>query len=167
MRFAESKTVERIGYDFYCDIANNIVEARKRKGWTQQELAKATGFSLGKIARMEAVQIRIKLNDVQKLSEALDVTINWLIDAEIDSQVGKCRYLVWPESYPDFRIYQDSTSKRMAFLEHEARINKCMRQYMGPRERAVVQLVGIPLTESEIDDRFPKLTTNEEEIFPE
>lgn len=28
MKFYESQTLERIGFDFYCDIANNIVKAR-------------------------------------------------------------------------------------------------------------------------------------------
>lgn len=32
MRFYESDSLEHIGFDFYCDIANNIVKARKEKG---------------------------------------------------------------------------------------------------------------------------------------
>lgn len=28
MRFCDSKYIERIGFDFYCDISNNIVKAR-------------------------------------------------------------------------------------------------------------------------------------------
>lgn len=40
MRFYESSIIERIGYDFYCDIAINIVDKRKLLGLTQEELAK-------------------------------------------------------------------------------------------------------------------------------
>ena len=43
MKFYESQTLERIGFDFYCDIANNIVKARKEKQLTQ---GKATGAYL-------------------------------------------------------------------------------------------------------------------------
>ena len=28
MRFYDSPSIERIGFDFYCDIANNIVKLR-------------------------------------------------------------------------------------------------------------------------------------------
>ena len=40
MRFYKSDCLEHIGFDFYCDIANNIVKARKDMGLTQKELAK-------------------------------------------------------------------------------------------------------------------------------
>ena len=39
MRFYNSLVTERIGFDFYCDIANNIVKAREAIGFTQKELA--------------------------------------------------------------------------------------------------------------------------------
>lgn len=29
MRFCSTDVIERIGYDFYCDIANNIVKGRE------------------------------------------------------------------------------------------------------------------------------------------
>lgn len=29
MRFYDSPSIERIGFDFYCDIANNIVKLRE------------------------------------------------------------------------------------------------------------------------------------------
>jgi hypothetical protein len=32
MRFIENEILERIGFDFYCDIANNIVKARAEMG---------------------------------------------------------------------------------------------------------------------------------------
>ena len=44
MRFFETQNLERIGFDFYCDIANNLVKARKAKEWTQKELAKQSGI---------------------------------------------------------------------------------------------------------------------------
>ena len=39
MRFYDSISTERVGSDFYCDIANNIVKIREEKGYTQKILA--------------------------------------------------------------------------------------------------------------------------------
>lgn len=168
MRYFETQTIERVGFDFYCDVANNIVKAREEKGWTQEELAKASGIKLSSIAAMETVRMKIKLAHLEKLSKALDVTVNWLIDAEIDSQVGECLYLIWPENLKDFKLYQKSTSKRMAFLQFEDRLNnKCRVRLSSPRERVFVKLVGVPITEKEIRDKFPKLTSDEEPIYPD
>lgn len=167
MRYFETRTKERIGYDFYCDIANNIVKARNKKGWTQEELAKESGIRLSVISAMETVKIKTKLSHLEKLSKALDVTINWLIDAEIDSQIGECLYLVWTESCEDLKMYQKSTSKRMAFLEWEARMNKIGVRVNEPRERNFVELVGVPMTDKEIQDKFPKLNSDEEPIYPD
>lgn len=167
MRYFETRTKERIGYDFYCDIANNIAKARNKKGWTQEKLAKESGIKLSAISAMETVKVKIKLSHLKKLSKALDVTINWLIDAEIDSQIGKCLYLVWPEGHEDIKLYQESTSKRMAFLEWEAKMNEIGVRVNEPRERNFVKLVGIPVTDKEIQDKFPKLTSDEEPIYPD
>lgn len=167
MRYFETRTKERIGYDFYCDIAKNIVKARKNKGWTQEDLARESGMKLSQIASMEGVRTKIKLPHLEKLSKVLDVTVNWLVDAEIDSQIGQCLYLVWAEGRENFKLYQKSTSKRMAFLELEARINKAGVGMNEPRERNFVELVGVPVTDTEIQDRFPKLTSDEEPIYPD
>lgn len=164
MRFYETETLERIGFDFYCDVANKIVEARKRKGWTQEALAREAGIKLSRLSSMEGVKIRIYLSDLEKLSKALDVTVNWLIDAKVDSQMGDCLYLVWPESMDDFKIYQKATSKRMAFLLYDKRLKKIGVAYSNSRERFFVELVGVPVTENDIKDKFPKLTSDEEMI---
>ena len=164
MRFYETETLERIGFDFYCDVANKIVEARKRKGWTQEALAREAGIKLSRLSSMEGVKIRIYLSDLEKLSKALDVTVNWLIDAKVDSQMGDCLYLVWPESMDDFKIYQKATSKRMAFLLYDKRLKKIGVAYSNSRERFFVELVGVPVTENDIKNKFPKLTSDEEMI---
>lgn len=166
MRYFESRTLERIGFDFYCDIANRIAEARKKKGWTQGELAEKSGIKISRLSKIETVKIRIYLKDLEKLSAALDVTANWLIDAEIDSQIGDCLYLVWLESMPDFKLYQKATSKRMAFLLYDKKFKDMGVGYSNSRERFFVQLVGVPITDNEIKDKFPKLSSDEETIEP-
>lgn len=167
MRYFETQIQERIGLDFYCDIAIKLVEARKNKKLTQKELAELTGISELKIVKFENVQSRVKLDDLEKISKALDVTVNWLIDAKIDSQVGDCMYTVCCEradGHPDndFALYQKASSKRMAYLMWELRLNKVGCRTSGNRTRYYVKLVGIPVTNREIEDHFPKDHQDEE-----
>ena len=53
MRFYDSPSIERIGFDFYCDIANNIVKLREENGFTQKDLAVKTGIKEYRISNME------------------------------------------------------------------------------------------------------------------
>ena len=167
MKWRDSDVLERIGYDFYCDIANNIVKARNRKGYTQEELAKKTGIKKDKIAAAEQVRVKLKLKDLKIIAEAVDVTVDWLIDAVFDSQAGDCVYLVWGENAKEFKIYQKASSKRMAFLLFEKRFNDIGVRTGIDRERFFVKLVGVPVTNRELRKRFPKFTGEDEEIFPD
>ena len=67
MRFYESQTLERVGFDFYCDVANNIVKARKEKQLTQEELATKAKIRLSRLSGIENVKIRLDLDDLEKL----------------------------------------------------------------------------------------------------
>lgn len=167
MRFFETETQERIGYDFYCDVANQIVKARKAKGLTVEYLAKQSKISHSRLTRIELVQVKTKLSELETIAKCLDVTVNRLIEAKIDSQIGDCLYLIWPEFCPDFKLYQKATSKRMAFLIYEKQLNESGVRPNSPRERVFVKLVGVPVTEQEIKDHFPKLTSDEEEVYPD
>lgn len=158
MRFYESQTLERVGFDFYCDVANNIVKTRKEKQLTQEELATKAKIRLSRLSGIENIKIRLDLDDLEKLSQVLDVSIDWLIDADLDTQYGECLYLIWPESIPDFKLYKKATSKRMAFLLYDRAIKKAHVRYSSPRERFFVKLVGVPVTEKEFQRRFPKRT---------
>ena len=112
---------------------------------------------------MENVHCRIRLDEIKKISSVLDVTVNNLINAELDSQVGECLYTVCLEKSKDFKLYQKSTSKRMAFLELEGRLNKkgCT-WFSEPRTRVFVELVGVPITDQELKDKLPKYKENQE-----
>lgn len=161
MRFYETQTLERVGFDFYCDVANNIVKARKEKQLTQEELATKAKIRLSRLSGIENVKIRLNLDDLEKLSQVLDVSVDWLIDAELDSQYGECLYLIWVESVPDFKLYRKATSKRMAFLLYDRAIKKAGVRYGNARERFFVKLVGVPVTEREFQRRFPKRTSED------
>ena len=155
--------IERIGYDFYCDIAINITNRRKRLGLTQEELAKKAKIKLSRFSRIENVQYRIRLDEIERLAEALDVTVNNLINAELDCQIGECLYTVHLEGYEDFKLYSEATSKRMAFLKLEKKLNEegCT-WFSTPRSRVIVELKGVPITKQELQDKLPKFKENQE-----
>lgn len=167
MRFYELTNLERIGFDFYCDIANNIAKARKNKGWTQKELAEKSRIKYSRICKIEGVKTRIDMDDLEKLSEVLSVSVDWLIDADLDSQEGKCLYLVWMESIPDFKLYIHATSKREAFLLYDRKFKKCGVAYSSSRERFFVKLVGVPVSNREFQRRFPKRTEEDLPLEPD
>ena len=167
MRFYESGCLEHIGFDFYCDIANNIVKARKDMGLTQKELAKLAGIKEHRLVGIENVKIRIDLDDLEKLAKVFERTVDWLIDAEFDCGGGECIYLIWPDSLPDFKLYRKATSKRMAFLLYDKRLKECHVAYSNGRERFWVKLVGVPVSEKEIQNKFKKRTTEDLPLEPD
>lgn len=167
MRFYESQSLERIGYDFYCDIANNIFKARKEMSLTQKELAKQAEIKESRLTGIEAVKIRLDLDDLEKLSKVLNRTVDWLIDAELDCKGDECLYLVWPESIPDFKIYTKATSKRMAFLTYDKRFKEANITYNSSRERFFIKLVGTPVSQKELQNKFKKRTVEDLPLEPD
>lgn len=170
MRYYETYELERMGFDFYCDIAKNIVKARESKNYTREDLAKKIGHKASFVQSIENVKTRVKLSDLEKIANVLEESVGWLIDEEIDSQAGKCLYLIWIEDAEEFKLYQKSTSKRMAFLELEKRLNdKGFRftSFMNPRVRCFVKLVGVPVSDVELAKHFPKISEKNTECIPE
>lgn len=167
MRFYETVHIERIGYDFYCDIANNIVKARKENGYTQKELAEKSGIKEHRLTNMENVKVRIDLDDLEKLSSALNLSIDYLIDAELDCGGKECLYLIWMESTPDFKVYRKASSKRMAFLLFDRMLKQSRVKYDSSRERIFVKLVGVPFSKEDLQAKFPKRTADDLPIDPD
>lgn len=163
MKFYREDILEKIGYDFYCDIAINIVNKRRELGLTQEKLAEKTGIKLSRLSKIENVQYRVRLDEIEHLAKALEVTVNNLINAEMDSQVGECVYLVYLEGHEDFKLYSRASSKRMAFLTLEKKLNdKGLTWFSTPRTRVFVELVGAPITKQELEDKLPKFKENQE-----
>lgn len=60
-------------------IADNLKKLRKKKGWSQSELADRIGSHLSHINRIETGKYNPSLDVVQKLAKALDVSIDYLV----------------------------------------------------------------------------------------
>ena len=163
MRFIDTKIYEKVGYDFYCDIAINVVNRRKELNMTREELSKRAGIKLTRLGKLENVQLRIRLSEIETLAKALNVTVNNLINDGYDSQAGNCLYLVYMEGHEDFKLYQEAENKRMAFLKMEQYLNKSgLTWFSTPRTRVVVKLVGVPNTQKELEDKLPKFKEEQE-----
>lgn len=162
MKYYISNIIQRIGFDFYCDVANNIIKARKEKDWTQEDLAKKAKLSKGRLSQIESAKTRVELADLEKLAPALEKSIDWLIDADFDSPLGECLYLVWADNAPDVKLYQKATSAQMAALTMYQRLRDSHVRLENGRVRLLVQLVGIPTDTKMIKKSFPSCISNAE-----
>jgi transcriptional regulator with XRE-family HTH domain len=60
-------------------LSNNLKSLRKKKGWSQTQLAEQIGSHLSHINRIETGKYNPSLDVVQKLANVFDVTIDYLI----------------------------------------------------------------------------------------
>ena len=68
-------------------LAVNIKRLRKKKGWSQSELAEKIEFSLSHITRIETGKYNPSLSVAMKLAEVFDVSLDQLVnDPEDDSK---------------------------------------------------------------------------------
>lgn len=163
MKFYDLMGVEKIGYDFYCDIAINIVNKRKELGLTQEELAKKAKIKLSRLSKIENVQYRLRLNEIERLAGVLYVTVNNLINSEVESQAGDCLYLVYMENHEELKLYQRASNKRMAFLKLENHLNDMgLSWFSTPRTRVFVELVGVPIVKQELKDKLSRFKEDQE-----
>lgn len=63
----------------YRAVGNRIKNARKRKGITQEELAKKMNFSVAYLSRVERGSSEINLKRITQLSEKLEIPIEYLL----------------------------------------------------------------------------------------
>ncbi len=163
MKFYLGTMIEKIGYDFYCDVAINVVNKRKALNMTQEELSKKSGIKLARLRKIENVKIRTTLDDIEALAKVLDVTVNNLMNTTLESQVGECLYLVYPEELEELKLYSRADNKRMAFLKLEKRLNeRGVTLLENSRSRVFVKLVGQPVTKQELQDKLPKFKEEQE-----
>ena len=57
-------------------LIDELIELRKARGWTQQDLAKACGLTQSVVARIESKKSVPTLVTLQKIVSALDATLS-------------------------------------------------------------------------------------------
>lgn len=155
IRYYEGENKKRIGYDFYADIAENIVAMRKELGWTQEELAKKSGVALSKIRAIEGCRMRVWMKDLSTIAKAMQVTEFYLTGETPLSEVGECMFTVHNERFQEFAPYVYAQTYGLAFLEAHQRVSQGII-WFEPRDRAIVTLRGVPYTEKELESNFRK-----------
>ncbi|MDY6857442.1 MAG: helix-turn-helix transcriptional regulator [Thermodesulfobacteriota bacterium] len=66
-------------------LAKNLKRMRKKRGWSQSQLAEQIGLHLSHINRIETGKYNPSLDVIQKLANTFDVTIDYLVsDTEED-----------------------------------------------------------------------------------
>ena len=60
-------------------IGRRLKDGRKRRGWTQVELAEATGVGLATIRRIEQADFEPRLATARRLATSLGVRVEWLV----------------------------------------------------------------------------------------
>lgn len=61
-------------------IGRRVVELRTRKGWSQSDLARATGKDRQAIEKLESGRVNPTLYSLLEIAEALDIKLSVLID---------------------------------------------------------------------------------------
>lgn len=64
------------------EVIRPVIEARRARGWSQRDLAAASGVQQPVIARLETGDTDPKLSTVTKLCRALDLRLAYLNDTE-------------------------------------------------------------------------------------
>lgn len=167
MKECVGNRVWRLGYDFYADIAKKIVSERRKKKLTQEQLANLCGLTKSKLAKYENVSIRMRISEIEKMSKALGVSVDFLIGAIYDDpDCQKCLYIVCNQRTTKFGLYLEAKSPQEAFLMAYEWSIDMNRIWFESRDRALVRLVGVPVRKSDYV-YFKKRTSEEDEILPD
>lgn len=62
------------------DLGSNLRAARKKRGWTQEDLAGRSGVQAGEVSRMEAGKRDPQVSTLLKLARALEVPPGQLLE---------------------------------------------------------------------------------------
>ena len=63
-------------------IGSRIIELRKKKGWSQTDLAKQVDASREAIGKYERDESQPSVETAKKIPDALDVTLDYLVDED-------------------------------------------------------------------------------------
>ena len=176
--------VQKFGFDFYCDIAKRIVKERKSNEMSQRQLADASNIKLSVIERIENVQRRIGYYELASLAKALHCSVEYLVGAEPLYGDKDCLFVVYSEAYAEdckkynqdvlselnrgLYLYIQAKSFKQAVLEWEKQFGVDRTPYWSNRDRAIVKLVGIPVSGSRlIGASRPNIESNRELIKEE
>lgn len=101
-------------------LGSNIREHRKRKGFTINDVAIATGLTGSYISQVERATITPSLKSLVKISEALDIPLISFFDASQNkkpvTRKGKRKHILLPNSNIQYELLSPSFNFNIEFL---------------------------------------------------
>ena len=88
------------------DLADKIIALRKKKGWSQEELAEKTGVSRQAVSKWEGAQSVPDLSKILLLSEIFEVSTDYLLKDDMTEE--------WQESKAQLAVERPVTESRAA-----------------------------------------------------
>jgi len=68
------------------NLGKRVVELRKKKGFSQSDLAKLVGISYAQVGRYETKGAQPPAEVLKKIADALDTTVDYLINGDTDEK---------------------------------------------------------------------------------
>jgi len=68
------------------NLGKRVVELRKKKGFSQSELARQVGISYAQVGRYETKGAQPPAEVLKKIADALDTTVDYLINGDTDEK---------------------------------------------------------------------------------
>jgi transcriptional regulator with XRE-family HTH domain len=105
-------------------VAERILNARKAKGLTQEELGKQLGMSSSSISSIENSRRNLTLETIAKIASVLDVEPSFLLGVNLENEKLPRVVADAVDSYPELpeeiiSVYKDFYSKGIIFEKPE------------------------------------------------
>jgi transcriptional regulator with XRE-family HTH domain len=68
------------------DLGKRVIELRKKKGFSQSDLARQVGISYAQVGRYETKGAQPPAEVLKKIADALETTIDYLINGDTDEK---------------------------------------------------------------------------------
>ena len=68
------------------NLGKRVAELRKKKGFSQSDLAKIVGISYAQVGRYEIKGTQPPAEVLKKIADALDTTVDYLINGDTDEK---------------------------------------------------------------------------------
>jgi transcriptional regulator with XRE-family HTH domain len=122
-------------------LADNLKRLRKKRGWSQTQLAEQIGSHLSHINRIETGKYNPSLDVVQKLASTFDVTIDYLV-SDTD------------EDFKEVRIEDKNLMERVKLIDSLEEDDKS----------ALIRVIDSMLTKKKILNLITKENTAEQRV---
>ena len=98
-------------------LADNIINLRKKNGWSQEELAEKLGVTRQSISKYEGAQSIPDLDKILKLSEIFGVTTDYLIKDELEEEEYAPSQMQENESESDRSVHKVTMEMANEYLQ--------------------------------------------------